>query len=297
MFSPIALFVFNRPTHTKKVLDKLALNKEAKNSELFVFCDGLKRNASDALKIAVQETRSLIDAENRFKKITIYRHDENIGLAKSIIFGVTKVLSIYDKIIVLEDDIVPEKGFLKYMNDALNLYHYVDEIGCIHAWNYSFKKNYIKESTFLLRGADCWGWGTWKRSWDLFESDGNKLRLEIEKKHLIYSFNRNGTHQFYDMLKDQIDGKNDSWAIRWHASLFLANKYCIWPKYPIVKNIGLDGSGTHCGEKDLIQLVKNKIKINKFLILKESDDFYNSFKTGLIEKINIWQKTLYFFRY
>ena len=99
------------------------------------------------------------------------------------------------------------------------------------------------------------------------------------------------------MLKDQIDGKNDSWAIRWHASLFLANKYCIWPKYPIVKNIGLDGSGTHCGEKDLIQLVKNKIKINKFLILKESDDFYNSFKTGLIEKINKWQKTLYFFRY
>jgi len=76
MFSPIALFVFNRPTHTKKVLDKLALNKEAKNSELFVFCDGLKRNASDALKIAVQETRSIIDAENRFKKITIYRHDE-----------------------------------------------------------------------------------------------------------------------------------------------------------------------------------------------------------------------------
>ena len=295
MYSPIVLFVYNRPEHTKKVLDKLALNKEANKSELFVFCDGVKQNSSDTLKIAIQETRALIEAENRFKKVIIYTHNENQGLAKSIIFGVSKVLSIYDSVIVLEDDIVPEKGFLKYMNQALEFYNQIEEIGCIHAWNYSFKKNFIKGSAFLLRGADCWGWGTWRRAWELFESDGNKLRHEIEKRNLIYSFNRNGTHQFYEMLRDQIDGKNDSWAIRWHASLFLANKFCLQPKYPIVKNIGIDGSGTHCGENGLIQLVKREMKLNKFLPLKESEGFYKSYQSGIIEKLTKWQSILHFF--
>lgn len=296
-FSAIALFVYNRPEHTKMVLDKLALNIGAKESELFIFCDGIKQNSSDALKNALHETRALIELENRFKKVIIYTHNENQGLANSIIFGVSKVLSIYDRVIVLEDDIVPEKGFLKYMNQALNMYQDVQEIGCIHAWNYTFKKNMIKTSTFLLRGADCWGWATWKRSWELFESDGNKLKKEIENNNLVHSFNRNGTHPFFEMLIDQINGKNDSWAIRWHASLFIANKFCLHPCISLVYNIGFDGSGTHCGVQDIPQKTQKSIKINKISKFEEDCNFFDSYKHGFgYVNCNFLRRTYYFFK-
>lgn len=289
MNAPIAIFVYNRPSHTKSVLDNLSLNKQAKNSELFVFCDGLKQNSTDVIKTAVQETRSLIESENRFKKVTIYKHQENQGLAKSIIFGVSKVLSQYDKIIVLEDDIVPEKGFLGYMNEALNIYCDNDEVGCVHAWNYTFNKNMISDSTFFLKGADCWGWGTWKNAWDLLELDGRLLLNQIKTKNLDFEFNRNNTHSFTKMLEDQIEGKNNSWAIRWHASLFLANKYCLHPKYPIVKNIGLDGTGTHSGVELLLQKTVKKIKIKKKDTPKENLFFYKSFEMGIKSNLNLWE--------
>lgn len=284
--SPIALFVYNRPVHSKKVLDALYKNKEAKNSFIFIFCDGYKSNISFNQKSSVLETREIVLNENRFKNKTVIQNEFNKGLANSIIDGVNYVLERFDSVIVLEDDILPEKGFLKYMNEALNLYKYDEKVGCIHAWNYTFKKNFIKQNTFFLKGADCWGWGTWKNSWDLFEKDGNELLRKFDDENQIYSFNRNGTHPFFDMLIDQIEGKNNSWAIRWHASLFLSNKYCLHPKYSLVVNIGLDGSGSHCGNEQLIQKTINNIKIKKITVV-ENLDFFKSYKKG-IKKISLW---------
>jgi hypothetical protein len=293
---PIALFVYNRPNHTRAVLNSLSKNKESKDSVLYFFCDGPKINAVENDFILINQTRELIRNETRFKDVKIILNDKNKGLAESIIDGVDFVLSTNDKVIVLEDDIVPEIGFLKFMNEALNLYESTNEIGCVHAWNYSFVNNRIKESTFLLKGADCWGWGTWKRAWDLFERDGQKLKNELDNKNLIDSFNRNNTHAFYNMLIDQIDRKNNSWAIRWHASLFLANKYCLHPTYPIVKNIGLDGSGTHCDVEDFIQLTTKNIKLTKHTEFKENIDFFNSFNQGVKTKLTRWEKLKHFLK-
>ena len=294
--SPIILFVFNRPYHTIKVLDALSLNPEAKNSELYIYCDAFRIDSSNEEKSLIIQTRQIVQNESRYKRISIVNQDVNKGLAHSIIDGVSEVLMKHDRVIVLEDDILPEKGFLHYMNTALNMYENVDEIGCIHAWNYTFNHNKIEQTTFLLKGGDCWGWGTWKRAWDLFESNGEKLRNEILKQNLTDSFNRNNTHGFLNMLNEQIIGKNNSWAIRWHASLFLANKFCLHPTYPIVKNIGLDGSGTHCDVEDFIQLTTKKIKLTKHTEFKENIDFFNSFKRGVKTKLTRWEKLKHFLK-
>jgi hypothetical protein len=294
MLAPLILFVYNRPTHTNIVLDKLKLIKEVKDTVLYVFCDGPKQFHTENDLNNIEQVKKIISDVNFFKEKIVFYNEINQGLANSVINGVSEVLRIHDKVIVLEDDIVPEKGFLKYMNEALYTYQDVQEIGCIHGWNYTFKKNVIKTTTFLLKGADCWGWATWKRSWDLFEKDGYKLKQEIENKDLVFSFNRNGTHPFYEMLTDQIHGKNDSWAIRWHASLFLANKFCLQPKYPIVKNIGFDGSGTHCGNEEIYQITTKFINLNKSTLFVEDDQFYKSFEFGLLNKPSSF--TFYYFK-
>lgn len=138
-----------------------------------------------------------------------------------------EVLSKHDSLIVLEDDIVPSPFFLQFMNEALIKYKDRQEVGCIHAYSYPCK-NTLPE-TFFLKGADCWGWGTWKQSWELFEPNGQILLGKIQKSKLAHKFDLDGTAVFTRMLKRQINGQIDSWAIRWHASLFLANNFCLHP--------------------------------------------------------------------
>ena len=279
--SPIILFVYNRPNHTKIVLDALAENPEAKISDLYIVSDFYKDedNRSNVLLV-----REIISNEKRFNNVNIILNPKNFGLATSIINGVSYVLNIYETIIVLEDDLIPSIGFLKYMNDALEFYKNNDEVGCIHAWNYTFDNPIYNDDTFFLLGADCWGWATWRKYWLLFELNGNKLLEKIDSRNLKFKFNRNGTQDFYNMLVDQINGKNNSWAIRWHASLFLENKLCLHPKLPLVENIGFDGTGQHCNIKELYkQNTVNYITVKKIPII-ESKWFFNKYKIYLLKK-------------
>ena len=153
MLAPIVLFVYNRPNHTQKVIDALKNNPEAKDSELFVYCDGAKENASEIEKKQIEETRKIIRGIMGFKSVTMIESKENKGLACSIIEGVTEIVKKFDKIIVLEDDIVTSKGFLNYMNTALNIYKnnkkimhqiYTPLMGMMHIANINFC---LKKST------------------------------------------------------------------------------------------------------------------------------------------------------
>jgi putative methyltransferase (TIGR04325 family) len=267
--SPIVLFLFNRPVHTRLTLNALANNIEAKESLLFIFCDGLRPNSSIEEQENIKAVRRIASEERRFKQVKVIFREVNLGLANSIINGVSDVINQFGRIIVLEDDIVPSIGFLKYMNDSLDLYENEFKVGCIHAWNYNLDTSKFKETTFFLKGGDCWGWGTWKRSWDLFNADGVELLNILKKGNLEFSFNRNGTHPFIEMLENQIKGINNSWAIRWHASLFINDKFCLHPVSPVVRNIGLDNSGTHCGDLKLFQDPVDYIELRKISVIED----------------------------
>lgn len=275
-YSPIVLFLYNRPNHTKLTLNALAKNVEAIESELFIYCDGLKTGSSEKDADNVQAVRQIANEENRFKKVNVICREQNLGLANSIISGVTDVVNQFGRIIVLEDDIVPSIGFLKYMNEALDLYENEDKVGCIHAWNYDLDSTKFSDTTFFLRGADCWGWATWKSSWSLFNPDGKLLKDQILEKNILFDFNRKGTQPFYKMLIDQIDNKNDSWAIRWYASLFIKDIYCLHPVKSLVYNIGFDNSGTHCGNSEIDQNTVDFIHLKKIKI-QESRWFYKAY--------------------
>jgi len=289
--APIVLFAYNRPIHFKQALNALANNIEAKQSALYIYIDGAKNYDTFDNLDKIKEVNNIAKLEDRFKKVNIISRSKNVGLSKSITSGVDEVLNVYGKIIVLEDDIVVSKGFLKYMNEALKLYENEEKVGCIHAWNYKLDISKQKESTFFLKGADCWGWATWKKYWNLFNYNGAELLTYIKSNNIQYHFNRRGTHNFLNMLSDQVQGKNDSWAIRWHASLYINNIYCLHPSIAIVTNIGLDSSGVHCGTIDIKQNVIDTINLKKIKI-DESDWFYEEFYKITDSKINenkLWQ--------
>jgi hypothetical protein len=240
--APIAVFAYNRPDHFRRVTEALARNPEASASRLFVYSDAPK-NAAAAEGVA--QVRSHAHGIKGFGSVEVIEHRSNQGVARSIINGVTDLAATFGKVVVLEDDLLPSPHFLAYMNDALDSYEHDDRVISVHA--YSYPVSSVLPETFFLRGADCWGWATWKRGWDIFEADGRKLLRELEHRKLSYDFDFNGSYPYTQMLRDCIDGKNDSWAIRWYASAFLLGKLTLYPASSQVQNIGADGSGLHVG--------------------------------------------------
>lgn len=243
--SPIALFTYNRPAHTIKTIEALKLNELAGKSQLIIFSDGPKDEAGLP---AVSKLRELLRKVEGFKAVQLVERKLNFGLGKNIIEGVKQVIDQYGRVIVLEDDLFTSPFFLRYMNEALNKYQDIEEVISIHGYCYPVNK--ILPETFFLRGADCLGWGTWKREWNLFEPDGSKLLARLVNSNQQNLFDFANTYPYTQMLKDQISGKNNSWAIRWYASAFLLNKLTLYPGRSLVHHMGGDGSGTNTGFDD-----------------------------------------------
>jgi len=243
--APIALFAFNRPAHLRATVEALLRNDGARDSDLFVFCDGARGPADER---AVGQVRELAHSIRGFRSVEVIERGSNIGLADSIISGVTRVCGDFGRLIVVEDDLQTSPYFLRYMNDALRMYADESSVASIHGYWYPGAGS-VPE-TFFLRGASCWGWATWSRGWSLFERDGRKLLGQLKDRRLTHEFDLDGAMAYTRMLKDQIAGRNNSWAIRWHASTFLLGKLQLWPGRSLVRNVGFDGSGTHCGLSD-----------------------------------------------
>lgn len=239
-FSPVVLFVYNRPEHTRHCLSALARNEPSSNTDLIIFSDGAKHESDQPEVLAV---RRLIKTVEGFRSVRIVLRDRNQGLSRSIIEGVTETLHDYESVIVLEDDLVTSPFFLKYMNDGIEAYQNHPDVVGIHGYCYPVDGSLPE--TFFLKGADCWGWATWKSAWALFREDGSQLLNELESRSLATRFDFDKSYAFTRMLKKQISGKTDSWAIRWYASALLANKHTLYPGQSLVQNIGMDGSGTH----------------------------------------------------
>jgi len=265
--SPIALFVYNRPWHTKQTIESLLKNSEARETDLFVFSDGPKTDA-DAKK--VEDVRDYISSLTGFAKVDLIASAHNKGLANSIIAGVTKILETSETVIVMEDDLVTSPYFLRYMNEALTLYQNDDTVISIHGYVYPVKQSLPE--TFFLRGADCWGWATWRRGWKYFEPDGRKLLTELERSNSIREFDMDDSFWYSEMLRDQIKGLNNSWAIRWHASAFLRNKLTLYPGESLINNIGFDNSGTHSGGSQQYQanIVQRPLNVKRIDLNEDS---------------------------
>lgn len=238
--APVALFAYMRYDHLSTTVCTLAANPEAPRTHLTVFCDAAKKPEHQTGVDAVRRFAALIEG---FASVTVVERERNLGLAASIIDGVTRVVNDHGRVIVVEDDLMLSPHFLRYMNDALDLYSSDEKVASIHGYCYPVTRQLPE--TFFMRGADCWGWATWKRAWAHFREDGSALLEELERRGLVLEFDYDGNYGFSRMLRDHIAGRNDSWAIRWHASCFLDGLLTLYPGRSLVHNIGNDSSGTH----------------------------------------------------
>lgn len=242
MFAPICLFTYNRLKETKLTIEALQKNHLAVNSDLFIFSDGSKNTLDDE---RVRAVRNFLDAIDGFKSVTIFHANTNKGLSESIINGVSHILNTHDTVIVLEDDLITAPNFLDFMNQGLTFYAKTNQIFSISGYtmNLPSLKNYPKDF-YLGHRASSWGWGIWRDRWDKIDwsiSDYNSFKLNIKTQ---LKFMRGGS-DMPSMLRKQINGKLDSWAIRVGYHQFKYNLLTIFPTTSKLKSIGFGDDATH----------------------------------------------------
>lgn len=288
-FAPVVLFVYARADHTQRTLNALAANPEAKETDLIIYADAA-RHDKDAAN--VQAVRDVISHVSGFKSVTLQLREHNVGLAQNIIEGVTHVCQQYGRVIVLEDDIVTSPAFLGFMNAALDKYQAEPKVWHISGWNYPISSEQPLPETFLWRTMNCWGWATWAHRWQHFKKEPVQL-VDSWNANEIHRFNLDGTCDFWSQVTANHQGKLNTWAIFWYATIFANNGLCLNPTRSFVANIGHDGSGENCGTEDIyktdlascfnqgwpVELSENHLAVS---LVK---DFYKSLKPSLLRRI------------
>lgn len=285
--APILLFVYNRPEHVSQGIEALLRNQEAAESDLFIFSDAPR---GDADAPAVKAVREEIRHITGFRSVNITERETNWGLARSIISGVTEVVNQRGRVIVLEDDLVVAPYFLRFMNNALEMYKDEPRVGHIQACD--FIKDDRLPYTFLIKWTGSWGWATWDRAWKHFNPDGRQLLSQLQERHLTRQFDFNGKYGFTRMLRRQTEGKNNSWAIRWNASLFLADILSLNVGRSLVRNEGFDGSGQNSYRKDpyTSELFDEPLPLEKITPIAENKQAREAFTRYYARTNSLWAR-------
>lgn len=280
MPAPIALFVYNRPIHTRRTVETLLKNNFATESDLFIYSDAPK----DSLAVdAVHEVRVYLRSITGFRSIHIVERDRNWGLANSIIDGVTSIVNKHGRIIVLEDDLVVSQYFLEYMNTALNRYEGNPSVMQVSGHMFPIYTD-VREDAVFLPLTTSWGWATWLRAWEHFDPNSAGYAQLKTDSQLRRRFNLDGTYDYFSMLESQLAGRVDSWAVRWYLSVFIRDGLTLFPIKSLVANLGFDGSGVHCGAEPTAGLPASDFKVRTYPMVAIDKTVQRSIYSYLAER-------------
>lgn len=248
-YAPVAVFVYNRPWHTRQTLEALQKNRLASATELFIYSDAPKKPEAEE---AVREVRSYVRDVGGFKNVNLIERKENLGLARSIIDGVTGLNQRYGRAIVLEDDLVTAPHFLEFMNAGLDRHSADERVMQIAGYMFPVSLPATYDALFLSF-ISSWGWATWERAWRHFDPLARGYPRLRDDPALRQRFDLDGYYRYFRMLQSQQEGKVDSWAIRWYLSVFLRDGLALYPRKTLVRNVGFDGSGVNCNVSKFAQ--------------------------------------------
>lgn len=249
MKTPVAVFTYNRPEHTNRALDALSKCRDIDACEFYFFSDGPR---IDSAGQDVEATRSVLRKWEKLLEAKIIKQQSNIGLAKSIVAGVSDLCEHYGRVIVVEDDLIVSPDFLHFMIHSLD--HYKDEPRVMQVGGFTISPpEGLTTDAFLLPVTSTWGWGTWQRAWQNFAWMPKDLDVARKDHQWLNLFDLHGAGSFSSMLEDRLAGRNDSWGILWWYAVSRSNGLVLYPSRSLVWNGGFDGSGIHCGSGDFLQ--------------------------------------------
>ena len=241
--APIVLFAFNRPECLARTVASLQRNTLAALSGLFVFVDG-PRNSEEARKVC--QVQELVAGITGFASLQYEFQKVNRGLAKSVISGISRIIDEYGRVIVVEDDLILSTNFLDYMNQSLSLYEKIPEIFSVSGFGPAIRRPPENENcNYFFPRAHSWGWGSWRDRWTQVDWQLKDASSFLARSNNRRRFNHLGS-DMSGMLRNCLEGKINSWYIRFAFSQFLADGLTAYPYESKVINAGFMPGATHC---------------------------------------------------
>ncbi len=294
--STVAIFAYNRLDTLQCLWNSLLTCEGIDSRSVIIFHDGLNAHTSEINQKKWQVVRDWLVSISDYPNLEIRFSDSNKGLANSIFYGVSEILSREDSVIVLEDDLILAQSFLQFMDEALHTYKNTENIYSISGYSHFKKGNWIHSNrdVFLYPRPNSWGWATWAKSWKGFQlNDYGKSDLQNYKN--LKKFQCGGIDLPW-MLRNQFLGKIDSWAIQWTWYQFKNNGFSVYPICSKVQNIGFGEDATHTSRMDGVQgeICEDRLELSSDLVIDEELmlKYRKYFKLGLLTRFkNLWFMT------
>lgn len=239
----VYLNFFNRPETFVRVFNAV---KEARPSRLFLSCDGPRENNPKDIE-NVQKCKAIAEEIDWDCKVYKNYSDHNLGCGMRMYSGISWAFQTVDRLIILEDDCIPNQDFFPFCQELLEKYKDDNRIFMINAMNHLGKYLESSSSYFFGQGC-CWGWATWKRAWDQVDFLLDFLEDEYSMKcvELKYPYYRDailtGTKKKRIL---QRTGRLSSWTYQAGMGAALNSQLAIVPSVNLITNIGLTEDSTH----------------------------------------------------
>ncbi|WP_256010001.1 sugar transferase [Desertivirga xinjiangensis] len=241
-YYPVILFCYKRLDHLKETVEHLSKNFLAGSTDLYIYSDAAGKPSDEQ---DILDVRAYLKTISGFKTVSVIKAEKNKGLARSIIEGVTDVLKVHEAAIVLEDDLITSTNFLSYMNDSLRFYRDNHKVFSISGYSFpiNLPSQYHFDNYFTQR-ASSWGWATWRDRWEHVDWTVSDYHEFSKSTRIQKDFNRMGS-DLSGMLIRQMNGKINSWAIRWCYHQFKTKTFTAFPVISKIQNIGFGTAATH----------------------------------------------------
>ena len=294
----ILLFVFNRPSHAKTILENLRSHQSLFDSPILIFSDGPRKQVSEDQDLVSRVRKVCYECASN-SGVEIIERDSNLGLARNIVEGVQHAFTKHDRVIVLEDDLILSEDFFPFMYEMLD--RFADSPNVFQISGYMCPASIQLPGVGLFRVPGSWGWATWRRAWENYSHDVGHLISSIGENR-IDEFNVEGTYDHFATLLENRDGMRDTWAVRWYASAFLSGGFTVYPSSTLVENAGYDGSGTNCGVGNQISSIAGVHQEASWRnapcgdaeesreFLEAFQSFYRALQDSWVPKPSFWEK-------
>lgn len=242
MKTPVVLIIFNRPHHTEKVFEVI---RQAQPSKLLVIADGPRPNRpEDKQKCA--SARAIIERVDWECQVFKNYSDINLGCDPRIIDGLNWVFDTVEEAIILEDDCIPHPTFFTYCEELIDRYRHDPRVMNISGQNVLFGRKRTDYSYYFSRFTLCWGWATWRRSWQYFDVN-LKLWPEVRDKRFMKDILEDPyAVKVWERTAQMLyDGRLTGWDFKWMFSCWLQNGLCLISDRNLITNIGYGAEATH----------------------------------------------------
>lgn len=245
MHSPILFLVFNRPTPTQKVFNRI---RSAQPKKLYISCDGAREgNATDQVNVdTVKNICSQIDWPCNVKRL--YR-DKNLGCGLAVSSAIDWFFSFEDEGIILEDDCLPSNSFFEFCDQMLEQHRFNENIFIVSGYNAMQRWKYKHHDYFYSYFGGIWGWATWRRAWKFYDFHMHGLEDLIASNFFIDNFGHElGSKRVKQLVKAKAmleSGELDTWDYQWGFSRNSRLGLSCVPSISLIRNIGFGDNATH----------------------------------------------------